>query len=639
MKSMYLFAFLLIVVSMGLSCLGAGTSLLALGGRTSARPRLAEFAGLGTALAFALASGILLYALVTSDFSVVYVADYTDRGLPLFYRMTAFWAGQAGSLLFWALAVSLCGVVFQFSQAYARLSAGTKHWYWVFYLAIMAFFAMLLATWNNPFLVSHGVPADGSGLNPLLQNPGMIFHPPLLFLGYGGFVIPGCLALAQSLNHAGAEPRWTELARPFVRSAWGFLSAGIVLGGWWAYMELGWGGYWAWDPVENASLIPWLVATAALHTLSIENRRGKLAATNVFLMALATISAFFATYLVRSGVVQSVHAFGDGGVGEPLLLFVGFSLALSLWIAVGTRNPSSASLNGLESREGFLVLTAWLLLALGGIILVATLWPVITSAWAVFSGGTRSGSVGLTAGFYNRVCLPLLAGLMALLAVCPWLGWNGGIRRKTGFFASLLVLAGGMAALWFWGYRLPTSVLAASSAGAILVGSILLLREKAFRTGNALCVCGLHAGAAIMALAIAFSGSYKIEADLFLKRGESATVGAYTVTLKEMYAGRDEGYQFIEGELVVQKGSEECGVLVPQRRVYDKWRQMQFAEASTLFSLGSEVYASLLGVDESNTFRFRVSVNPLVNWLWIGGAMLSIIPFFMMRSHRRKDGE
>ena len=633
---MYTIAFILLCAILVLSAAGGLVSLFTLGRVSSSynTPRFAEAVGLVIALLFAATSGILVRALYISDFSVVYVASYTDRALPLFYKLTAFWAGQAGSLLFWAFAVALCGALFQLSSSYARLSAPTRHWYWVFYLTIMAFFALLLSAWSNPFALSPVAPQDGSGLNPLLQNPGMIFHPPLLFLGYGGFTIPACLALAQAMSSARdrGEPSWSVAARPFNLGAWAMLTAGIVLGAWWAYMELGWGGYWAWDPVENASLIPWLVATAALHTLAVETRRAKLRSTNIFLICLTTLSAIFATYLVRSGVVQSVHAFGDGGVGTPLLLFVVFGIIICAVIARIGKARRSQDLAGIESREGFLVLTAWVLLLIALIILVATMWPVFTSWFGK--------SIGLKADFYNRVCMPIFAGLMALLAVCPWLRWEGGLRTRGKFCVVLAVFVAAMAALWWFEYRMPTPVLGAAAGAATLIGTILVWLRPASRTRFNVTVGAIHAGVAMIAIAIAFSGPYKIEKDLILKPGEQDTIAGYTVTLKQVFVGQGPGYDFLEGQLqITDKNGAVVGMLAPQRRIYEKWRSMQFAEADTLFSLGNELYASLLAVDTQDNVQFRVSLNPLVNWLWIGGTLLTLLPLLILGSRRNPAGK
>ncbi len=606
---------------------------------------LVEKANLVLTACYVLASAILLYALAAFDFSLVYVASYTDRLLPLFYRLTAFWAGQAGSMLFWAFSVAICGGLFQLTRSYKDLTPETRLWYWAFYLGIMAFFGLILVTWNNPFLMNHGTPPDGNGLNPLLQNPGMIFHPPLLFLGYGGFVIPGCLALAQTMSRRQSDERaWSDVARPFTLSAWAFLTAGIVLGGWWAYMELGWGGYWAWDPVENASLIPWLVATAALHTMIIESRRNKLHGVNVFLMALTTISAFFATYLVRSGVVQSVHAFGEGGVGVPLLLFILLATALSFWIAFLARRPGAGELSGIESREGFLVLTSWLLLALSLIILVATMWPVFTAFWKETvmglareaaldaAGHDHGGAVGLTADFYNRVCMPLFAVLVALLSLCPWLGWNGGVRDTRKLLIVVCAFIGSAAALYWLGYNLPVAVLGASASIAALVSMALKLLEKqVYGYGPSLAAYGIHVGVALIGLGIAFSGPYKIEAEPTLAIGESTQVGKFEVVFKNLYEGEGPGYVFLEGELEIRKDGKLVGIASPQRRVYAKWGQMQFAEAAVIPSLGNEFYATLMAVDRQNRAVFRLSSNPLVNWLWIGGRLMCLLPFIGFR--------
>lgn len=622
---MYIFAYCMLAMALLCALGGGAIALSQLWNGRAAALRVVEGAHLALTGGLTLASAMLLHALYWHDFSVQYVASYTDKILPVFYRLTAFWAGQAGSMLFWALSVALCGAAFLFTPGYKKLAGETRLWFWVFFLGIMGFFALILTSWSNPFIMQTPAPDDGNGLNPLLQNPGMIFHPPLLFLGYGGFVIPGCLALAQSLSRREAEEgSWTRIARPFTLLAWLFLTAGIVLGAWWAYMELGWGGYWAWDPVENASLIPWLVGTAAIHTSLIEDRRGKLCRVNAFLMALTTISAFFATYLVRSGVVESVHAFGDGGVGVPLLLFILTGTGLCLWAAFLGRDTGHA-LAGIESREGFLVLAVWVLILLGIIICVGTLWPLISKLWGAHAQG-------LDAGFYNRVCLPLFAMLTVLLAVCPWLGWNGGLRDKPRAAAAAAVFAAACAAFWAMGYRQPTAFIASAAAVAAMAGVALLWADSRVRAQrSAVAAFGVHFGLALLVLGVAFSGAYKEENDLLLAKGGKGAVGSYELTLVDVADGEQPGYDFIEARLEVRKNGALAGLLAPQRRIYDKFGAQQFSEVDTVFSMGNELYASLLGLDEQRRATVKFSVHPLVNWMWAGGALMCLFPLLGLR--------
>lgn len=691
-------------------------------------------------------SAILLYAFVTHDFTVEYVAQYSDRTLPLFYRVTAFWAGQAGSLLFWAWSVALGGAAFVLLPAFARLTPRTRQWYCLFYFCIMAFFLLVLALWSNPFDLLDFTPRDGRGLNPLLQNPGMIFHPPLLFLGYGGFVVPGCLALAQTLSghlqdpakDKRAEDHWGQVSRPFILLAWSLLTAGIVLGAWWAYMELGWGGYWAWDPVENASLIPWLVASAYLHTAVIGSRRGKLQRTNVFLMALTTISAFFATYLVRSGVVESLHAFGDGGVGTPLLIFTLIFLYLALYIAMAEPGPGASKasfsvravtggvlvllfiavasyqvlglnlppalvgglmlalaaalffgkskktdtreLEDLTSKEGLLLIVAWLLLALSFIILVATLWPVIINALMGISGMLPDGiasrlpqkPMGLEPAFYNRTCLPLFALFAVMLVICPWRKWKllpdtSGFSQPR-FFLSVLgaaLLIG--VALRGVGITHPVALMAAAASLAALYGIVLLFVKNRGLVSirSTMAAHGVHFGLLLMILGVAFSGPYQRQHTIELGRDQNVALGAahsradeggglqnsvaggYRLLLNELYEGEGQigrdgkpNFRFIEAELLVtDENGKPMGKLAPQRRLYTNFENQTYAEVSTLFSLGNEIYATLLSVDGNGRAVLQVNINPLVNWLWIGGTIMCLFPLLGLSRVRRLKEE
>ena len=634
---MYVFAFALQLIALLAALGGGGLALLQLWQNREDSLPVVEKAHLVISGALLLASALLLHALFWNDFSLSYVASYTDRVLPVFYRLTAFWAGQPGSMLFWALAVGLSGSAFALTRAYRNLSRPTRLWYWSFFYIIMGFFALILTSWSNPFVLQTPVPADGNGLNPLLQNPGMIFHPPLLFLGYGGFAVPACLALAQSLSGQGSsEGAWYRLSRPFIILAWLFLTAGIVLGAWWAYMELGWGGYWAWDPVENASLVPWLIATASLHTLIVEDRRGKLGRVNVTMMVLTTVSAFFATYLVRSGVIDSVHAFGDGSVGTPLTIFVLSGLVIALWVPFAAPKTGKP-LAGLESREGFLTLVAWVLLAMAVIILVATMWPVISKLW---SAAPR----GLDARFYNRVCLPLGALLIVMMAACPWLGWGGGLRNKKAFFAVIGGFAASAAGIWALGYHQPTALVGASAAVGILLGTVMLLADKANRAQPVtLGALGAHVGMALVAIGIAFSGPYTTDSEMVLAKGETGKVGSYTATLLDLDEGRRVDHEFIAARLQIFKDGVPLGIVAPERRLYDKFGTMQFSEVDVIPGLGNEIYASLLGLDENSKIVVKVSVEPLVNWLWIGGTIMCLLPLLGLRRRKKpasgQDGE
>jgi cytochrome c-type biogenesis protein CcmF len=417
-----------------------------------------------------------------------------------------------------------------------------------------------------------------------------------------------------------------RIARPFTLLAWLFLTAGIVLGAWWAYMELGWGGYWAWDPVENASLIPWLTGTAAIHVAILDERRGKLARVNVALMSLTTVSAFFATYLVRSGVIDSVHAFGDGGVGAPLLVFILASTTVCIWAAcLGT--ASTKGLSGIDSREGLLALAVWVFLALSVIIWIATLWPLISKLWG-------PQAQGLGADFYNRVCLPLFAMLTAILAMCPWMRWDGGLRNRMNAFVVIGCAVGAGMALWYAGYRQPTAFISAAAAFACLVGIGLLMAEHPAR--DSLAVYGVHLGVACMVLGVAFSGPYKQEADLTLAVNETGRVGAYEVRLTEITDGEAPGYHFLQARLDVFRDGAQTGEVAPERRVYEQFGRQQFAQADTVFSLDNEVYASLLGLEpdkpgQAPRVTVKISVHPLVNWLWIGGALMCLFPFLALR--------
>lgn len=619
---MYIFAYVCLLVGL-LASLGCGG--MALMRLWRGRSDQLSFLGHGNIVisaCLALASALLLHALFWEDYRLDYVASYTDSFLPVFYRLTAFWAGQPGSMLFWGLVCALCGSLFAATGARHLRSPQTILWFWAFFYANMAFFCLVLTCWSNPFIMTRTVPADGSGLNPLLQNPGMILHPPLLFIGYAGFTVPACLALAQLLSPDRDDPPWHQLTRPYILLSWVFLTAGIALGAWWAYMELGWGGYWGWDPVENASLVPWLIATAGMHTIALTNNSGKLPRMSAALIALSVVGAFFATYLTRSGVIQSVHAFGDGGVGTPLLVFVAASFFIVLYAAIFFPAPEKP-LSSLLSREGAIVFTAWIFLALAIIIILATTWPVLTAlAGAV--------SRGLDASFYNRVCLPPAALLLLLLCVCGFIGWTNGLARHRAGIK--LCIVGGIflasaAVIWFTGYEKPLPLVSASAAFAIMTAVILKAIQPGFwKDKRLVSAAGAHLGIAVIAFGVAFSGAYTVEKDMVFSKGQKESFGPYTVALQDVGDGAGHGYDYLRATLTISRGNVEVGTVAPERRIYQKFGAMQFSEVDVITSLKEDIYASLLGMDAEYRVLVKMSLEPMVNWIWIGGALICLLP-------------
>ncbi|SFJ88685.1 cytochrome c-type biogenesis protein CcmF [Desulfomicrobium apsheronum] len=618
-----LFALLLSILGAGLACIEAWTE------RGKALPWL-ERLNMSSVILVAFASAILLRALVSRDFTLSYVTQYTDSTLPLFYAITAFWAGQAGSLLFWALVMGAASVLFLFSNTYQKLDPKTKLYFWMFFLPVQAFFLLLLTGPSSPFVTLVTPPVDGQGLNPLLRNFGMVLHPPLLFIGYAGFTIPACLALASTMT--GERRLWVEGAHNWNVASWSLLTSGILLGGWWAYMELGWGGYWAWDPVENASLIPWFSATAFLHTSIIERRFGALPRTNVFLACLTLLLCIFATYLVRSGVVESLHAFGEGGVALPLILAISFGMLVSVAVALARPAGEGSSLPNLDSKQGMVVLLVWLLMVLGAIVLMGTLWPVISQLW-------ETNPVGVNQGFYNTICLPLFTAMAMLLALAPWLGWKGGFwKPKVAMIPVAAWICVFVIGLWL-GVRPLLAVTAVGAAVAVAVSVVLLavLQPKAFRSRAFLSSHGSHLLFAVLVLGVAVSGPFQKTHEVPLSPGENFSFGGYLFEYTKLRTEKKPELAIEEAVITVSKDGKRLGELTPQRRLYRNYDHPN-SEVSTLFSLGDELYATIHDIEGERVQPLKVSINPMVNWVWIGSLGVTLLPLLAWRT-RRAQGD
>lgn len=618
-----LFALLLSILGAGLACIEAWTE------RGKALPWL-ERLNMSSVILVAFASAILLRALVSRDFTLSYVTQYTDSTLPLFYTITAFWAGQAGSLLFWALVMGAASILFLFSNTYQKLNPKTKLYFWMFFLPVQAFFLLLLTGPSSPFVTLVTPPVDGQGLNPLLRNFGMVLHPPLLFIGYAGFTIPACLALASTMT--GERRLWVEGAHNWNIASWSLLTSGILLGGWWAYMELGWGGYWAWDPVENASLIPWFSATAFLHTSIIERRFGALPRTNVFLACLTLLLCIFATYLVRSGVVESLHAFGEGGVALPLILAISLGMVVSVAVALARPVGEGSSLPNLDSKQGMVVLLVWLLMLLGVIVLMGTLWPVLSQLW-------ETNPVGVNQGFYNTICLPLFTAMAMLLALAPWLGWKGGFwNPKVAMIPVAAWICVFVIGLWL-GVRPLLAVTAVGAAVAVAVSVVLLavLQPKASRSRAFLSSHGSHVLFAVLVLGVAVSGPFQKTHEVPLSPGENFSFGGYLFEYTKLRTEKKTELAIEEAVITVSKDGKRLGELTPQRRLYRNYDHPN-SEVSTLFSLGDELYATIHDIEGERVQPLKVSINPMVNWVWIGSLGITLLPLLAWRT-RRAQGD
>lgn len=623
---MYYFAHGVMLVALLVSTFAAGFACVESWTKHDKAVSWLERAHLASVVLVTIVSSILLWALVTRDFSLKYVVQYTDSTLPLFYAMTAFWAGQAGSLLFWTLCMGLAGMLFLFSDNYRELTPRTRLHFWMFFLSVQAFFLLLLTSLNNPFVMLATPPAEGQGLNPLLRNIGMVLHPPLLFLGYAGFTIPACLALASTLSEQ--RKSWVLASHNWNIGSWLMLTSGILLGGWWAYMELGWGGYWAWDPVENASLIPWFSATAFLHTSLVERRFGALPRTNVFLACLTLLLCIFATYLVRSGVVESLHAFGDGGVGRPLILSVAFGVALSMAAVAAMPIKNAALLPGLSSRQGMIVVLVWLLVALGATVLLGTVWPVISQLW-------ENHPKGVTIDFYNSVCLPLFAAMALLLAIAPWFRWRGGLHHPKMVFVPVMLWAGVFAAGLGMGVRPGLAVAGVGAALAVVVSALLLafVQPKAAGRRSFWASHASHIAYAVIVLGVAVSGPFQKSFETPLAPGESFSFGGYDFTYIELRNRQDAEVKIKEAAIQVSRNGKPVGELTPQQRTYRNYAHPN-SEVSTLFSLGEELYATIHDIEGERVLPLKVNINPMVNWVWFGSLAICLLPVLAWRTKR-----
>lgn len=634
--------------------LGAFGATAALVGHLRRLPELrraAEHAALAVTALVTYASLVLLSLLLTHTFSVDFVAEVSNRTMSTRALLSAFWGGQPGSLLFrtWVLTLFTAAVV----VVQRRRERGLLPLTLAVLAVVESFFLLVLLVSANPFAQSLPAPLDGQGLNPLLQDEAMSFHPPLLLTGYMAFTIPFAITVA---GLAGGQMgiAWLRAVRRWLLLAWTIQGCGLLAGAWWAYHVLGWGGYWGWDPVENVALLPWLVATAALHSLMVQERRGMLRVWNVCLVAAAYCLAVFGMFVVGSGVLTSVHAFATSSVGPLFFGFLGL-LLLGLLALVAYRLPllqSTGRFDALASRESAFLLNNLLLVA----VVAATFWGTI---FPMVSETLQGVKIGVGAAYYGQVNAPALVLLLAAMGVGPLLAWRRTslpvLRRA--LIAPILTAALVWAGLVLLGMRQGLAALAfaacALTAAAIAVEYSRGLRART-RSGEALLTAlatlirldrrryaGYLIHLAVLLLACGVIGStFQTSRELTLSPGQSATVGRYTLRYNGSNTFVQPGLQGVRAGIEVGVGNRLVGALGPDRRVYAGW-ESQPVTGVAILTTGpwlDDVYVLMTGLDSANRATLRVFVNPLVSLLWAGGGLfiLGVAALFWPREQPQR---
>jgi len=664
------FALLLALV---LSAYSFGAGLLSLFGRDAASARLGETArraGIATFVIVVLASFVLVSAAFSDDFSIAYIYHHSNRDLPAAYKFAVLWSGQEGSLLFWSLLLAGYGFVLRLRyKTDQRLFAYAS----VIIAAVQVFFLLILNFAAHPFAIEQGaLQPDGTGLNPLLQYPEMVIHPPMLYLGYVGFTIPFAFALGALIMHYPGE-KWIHITRRWTMVTWCFLTVGIFLGAHWAYAVLGWGGYWGWDPVENASLMPWLTGTAFLHSVMMQEKRGMLKVWNMALVFATFLLSMLGTFLTRSGVISSVHAFAQSSIGTWFIVFIALTTAVCVYFLVRNLGnlKSEHKLESLASRESSFLFNNLLLLILCFTVLWGTFFPIL-SEWV------QGHKVTVGPPFFNRVAVPVALLLMLLTAVGPLLAWRKtsveSLKRNFLFPAIGSVAIGLMMMLFgvkpwedpSYFYAVMAAILSALVIFTVISEFLRGGRVIAGKTGQGLFAAMLqltrrntrryggyvvHFGVALVIIGL-LGAAFNKEAEKEMAFGDKISLGPYTLVCQS-YTQDDNPNYGVESAIinVYRRGgisgassAENNGygklitTMYPERRFYKASGQPQtipniYPSFMQDLFLVNDVYLVYEGKNETNGRPIiKAHLNPLVPWIWIGliimvfGTIVALVP-------------
>ena len=582
-------------------------------------------------LLLAIAFVILAWSFYANDFSVLYVAEHSNSQMPVIYRLGAVWGGHEGSLLLWIFLLSTWTVLV------AQLSKSLDEFMVARVIGVLGLVStgllLFVLTTSNPFERLLPAAQNGRSLNPLLQDPGLVFHPPMLYMGYVGFSVAFAFAIASLLSGR-LDAAWARWSRPWTTAAWVFLTLGIALGSWWAYYELGWGGWWFWDPVENASFIPWLVGTALLHSLAVTEKRGGFKSWTVLLAITAFSLSLLGTFLVRSGVLTSVHAFAtDPRRGIFILIFlvlvVGSSLALYAW-----RAPKS-TLGGkfsLTSRETFILLGNVFLVVSAASVLLGTLYPLLIDA-------LHLGKISVGPPYFNSVFVPIMIPLLVLMGIGPWTSWKNTnlldvIKRL--WIAALVAVIAAASIPFVMGEFTWLSSLGFLLAFWVIASGVLQIIRQAKAGKPTRSFIGMqvaHLGIAVFVIGVTMVGAYQEEKDVRMLAGESVSVGGYQIQLQGVNPVPGPNYKAMQGTFLLTRNGKLEATMYPEKRSYFS-STMPMTEAAIDAGLTRDIYVSLGEELDDKAWAVRVYYKPFVDWIW-GGCLLMALGGVLAMSDKR----
>ena len=620
--------------------------------------QVAERAILATSYCIFLAFFCLLNELLISNFNLQYVAQYTSYETPVFYKVTALWAGQAGSLLFWSFITALFAVAYIFTTL-EKLKILKFHSY-IILSFIFSFFILLSNFIANPFepVSSDIIVQNGNGLNPLLQNFFMAIHPPILYVGFTGSAIIFIMALAASISKD-ISFEWVQSIRRWSLFVWTFLSAGIILGGYWAYNELGWGGYWAWDPVENSSLMPWLTLTAFIHSSMIQEKRGMLKKWNFLLATSTYILVILGTFITRSGVISSVHSFTAENLGPMFFAFLAILILYTVFWFFKRKSylDTPDKIDSFTSREGGFLYNNLILILMCFTIMWGTLFPILSEAW-------DGNKIYVGASYFNQLNIPIGLVLLFLMGIGPLLSWNYTSksvllnRFKLPLSVSFLSGIGYMIFSSSFQIYVFVAIMGVSFTLSSILGEFYKSYKKQKKASNFLHSIvkmflsnrhkngGYIVHIGIVLLFIGFIGrAFEVEKEFSLSPGEQIYFSNYVFKLNSIKSeARDNHYAFLSEIDVVDSSTNQLIVnLKPEKRIYFYWnsdpeKRQPHSELDIYSTIQKDIYSIFSGYDaQKNIGYFKIMINPLVNWVWIGGVLMVIGSLFAFWPSRRDN--